>query len=67
MSLGILNERPGQAPAEGSLPGHLEAKEAPMAKKQTVGRDSRNGQFIPMSEVKRRPSTTEKQTIKRGK
>ncbi|MGX1198441.1 hypothetical protein [Parvibaculum sp. MBR-TMA-1.3b-4.2] len=29
-----------------------------------IGRDARNGQFIPVDEAKRRPSTTVVETIK---
>jgi len=38
-----------------------------MAKKieSKAGRDARTGQFIPISEAKRRPSTTVVETIKR--
>jgi hypothetical protein len=38
-----------------------------MAKKKVskAGRDARTGQFIPISEAKRRPSTTVVETIKR--
>jgi hypothetical protein len=32
-----------------------------------IGRDARNGQFIPVKEAIRRPSTTIVQTIKKGK
>ncbi|MDN3581879.1 hypothetical protein [Mucilaginibacter flavus] len=37
-----------------------------MAKKVTreVGRDSENGQFIPLRETEKRPSTTEREKIK---
>jgi len=31
-----------------------------------VGRDAKNGQFIPVSEAKRRPSTTVVETIKKS-
>ena len=32
-----------------------------------VGRDARTGQFIPVKEAKRRPSTTVVETIKKSK
>jgi len=32
-----------------------------------VGRDAKNGQFIPVKEAKRRPSTTVVETIKKKK
>ena len=42
-----------------------------MAKKQQVtikvGRDARDGRFIPVKEAQRRPSTTVIETIKRDK
>ena len=31
------------------------------------GRDAKNGRFIPLSEVKRRPATTIIQTMRKGK
>jgi hypothetical protein len=31
---------------------------------RTVGRDSKNGQFIPIKETDRRPATTEKERIR---
>jgi hypothetical protein len=31
---------------------------------RTVGRDSRDGQFIPIKETERRPDTTEKERIR---
>jgi hypothetical protein len=36
-------------------------------KPNTRVRDSRNGQFVPKSEAKRRPSTTETEVIRRKK
>ena len=33
--------------------------------KQQIGRDARNGQFIPVKEAQRRPSTTVIETVKR--
>lgn len=40
-----------------------------MGKKGTtkIGRDARTGQFIPVDQAKRRPSTTVVETIKKGK
>ncbi len=32
-----------------------------------VGRDAKTGQFVPLPETKRRPSTTEVETVKTGK
>jgi hypothetical protein len=32
-----------------------------------IGRDARTGQFIPVKEAERRPSTTTVETIKKGK
>ncbi len=39
------------------------------SKKNTrkIGRDARTGEFIPLKEAKRRPSTTVVETIKRPK
>jgi hypothetical protein len=37
------------------------------AKKVQVGRDAKTGEFIPVKEAQRRPSTTVVETIKRGK
>lgn len=35
------------------------------SKKQTqIGRDAKNGQYIPVSEARRRPSTTVIETVK---
>ena len=41
----------------------------PMAKAtpQKIGRDARSGQFIPVREAQRRPSTTVIETIKKGR
>jgi len=36
-----------------------------MAQKRQIGRDARNGRFIPVSEARRRPSTTVVETIKK--
>jgi len=40
-----------------------------MAKSKTfkVGRDAKSGQFIPVKEAKRRPSTTVVETVKKRK
>lgn len=38
-----------------------------MTKSTRIGRDARNGQFIPVSEAIRRPSTTVVETIKKPK
>ena len=38
-----------------------------MPKTVKVGRDARNGQFVPISVTIKRPSTTIVQTIKKGK
>ncbi|MFC3116732.1 hypothetical protein [Cellvibrio fontiphilus] len=37
------------------------------SKSSKIGRDAKTGQFIPVSEAKKRPSTTVVETIKKGK
>lgn len=32
-----------------------------------IGRDAKNGQFIPVKEAEKRPNTTTVETIKKGK
>lgn len=43
------------------------AMEESMSSKQKIGRDARNGRFIPVEVAIRRPSTTTVETIKKSK
>ncbi len=38
-----------------------------MAQTAKIGRDAKTGQFIPVKEAERRPTTTVVETIKKGK
>ncbi len=38
-----------------------------MSNTRKIGRDAKNGQFVPLKETKRRPSTTVVETIKTPK
>lgn len=37
------------------------------SKSSKIGRDAKTGQFIPVTEAKKRPGTTVVETIKKGK
>jgi hypothetical protein len=59
---GKRDVEPGAAASSASKP-----MEKFMAKETKIGRDARNGQFIPVAVAIKRPSTTIVQTIKKGK